>query len=156
MSVPPAWRWPVSKFLCPLSGGSSPPLGRMGFANLPGFDIEADPAPLTNIQRPGENNEPTVNPISQFRFTTEPPEDQFGTSSPTQQQQGKPPPQLVETPNGDSNQKVFFITNCGSLLGRTIAQIALERGHCVAACAREKHLPNLKVHGPSFEGVLTS
>ena len=127
----------------------------MGFANLPGFDIEADPAPLTNIQRPGENNEPTVNPISQFRFPTEPLEDQFGTSSPTPRHQERHGKLLVKTPNGDSNKKVFFITNCGSLLGRTIAQMALERGHYVAACAREKHLADLKVLGRSFEGVFT-
>ena len=130
----------------------SPRLGRMDFA---GFDIEANLAPFINPQGHGENREPTINPISQFRFPTEPLEDQFGTSSPTPRHQERHGKLLVKTPNGDSNKKVFFITNCGSLLGRTIAQMALERGHYVAACAREKHLADLKVLGRSFEGVFT-
>src|SRR5215475_12094441 len=57
-------------------------------------------------------------------------------------------PNIQEQPESLSNRpseiKVFFITNCGSLLGRTIAQVALDRGHCVAACAREKHLQDLQ------------
>jgi hypothetical protein len=59
------------------------------------------------------------------------------------QQQHQQHPQFP-SPSG-SPPKVFFITNCGSLLGKTIAQVALDNGHLVAACAREKHLADLSV-----------
>ena len=47
------------------------------------------------------------------------------------------------TNEASSSPKVWFITNCGALLGRIIAQTALSRGHSVAACARERHIPDL-------------
>ena len=131
---------------------------KMDLADLRGFDIEADLSPLTNLQSSGQNHQPTTDPISHVQFSAGPLEDPFATSSPSpqrqEQQHRQPPLHLVETLNGDSNKKVFFITNCGSLLGRTIAQVALERGHSVAACAREKHLADLNVHRRSLEGVL--
>lgn len=116
----------------------------MDFANLPGFDIEADLAPLTNLQSPNQSRQGSM---SIFQFGNDL-DDPFGsTTSP--EQQPLPQHQPAPTANGDPEKKVFFITNCGSLLGRTIAQVALERGHCVAACAREKHLADLNVF-PSF------
>ena len=39
--------------------------------------------------------------------------------------------------------KVWMITNCGSLLGKIIAEAALRNGNCVAACTRERHTPDL-------------
>jgi hypothetical protein len=93
---------------------------------LGGFDIEADLAPLTAIHASSSATQ-TQNDLSNFQFESN--ESDYS------------PPQI----NGNLAQKVFFITNCGSLLGRTIAQVALDRGHYVAACAREKHLADLNV-----------
>jgi hypothetical protein len=101
---------------------------------LSGFNIEADFASLAGIHTsPTTTQQPqpaSGNSFSHFSFS----------------------PPLVNTDfsqrehiNGDGERKVFFITNCGSLLGRTIAQVALDRGHLVAACAREKHLGDLNV-----------
>ena len=96
----------------------------MNFPNpLSGFDIEADLTSLTSLQTPSTRAPPRN--LSNYNFPD--PEESS--------------PQL----NGTSAQKVFFITNCGSLLGRTIAQVALDQGHYVAACAREKHLADLNV-----------
>jgi hypothetical protein len=114
----------------------------MDFDNLPGFDIEAD---LANLQSPNQNSRQGSMSIFQFGNDLD---DPFGsTTSP--EQQLPPQQQPAPTANGDPEKKVFFITNCGSLLGRTIAQVALERGHFVAACAREKHLADLNVFPPS-------
>jgi hypothetical protein len=104
--------------------------------DFPGFDIEADLAPLTALHNATSSSPTTQLPQSQannlpdFQFPTTAPEDNF-------------PPKLESSES--PSRKVFFITNCGSLLGRTIAQIALDRGHYVAACAREKHLADLNV-----------
>jgi hypothetical protein len=126
----------------------SPAIPRtMDFANLPGFDIEADLAPLTNLQSPNQNSRQGSMSIFQFGNDLD---DPFGSTSPEQQQL---PQHAAPTANGDPEKKVFFITNCGSLLGRTIAQVALERGHCVAACAREKHLADLNVRPSSQWGA---
>jgi hypothetical protein len=105
----------------------------MDFSQLPGFDIEADLAPLTALHNAStaatsNHHQPAPDNLSNFRFSST--EETFDPDS---------------NLNGDSEQKVFFITNCGSLLGRTIAQVALDRGHLVAACAREKHLADLSV-----------
>jgi len=105
--------------------------------DFPGFDIEADLAPLTALHAASSStnaNHPRQPSLSTFDFS---PPHQHVTDSST----FPPPPTL----NGSSEHKVFFITNCGSLLGRTIAQVALDRGHYVAACAREKHLADLSV-----------
>jgi hypothetical protein len=107
---------------------------------FPGFNIEADLAPLTALHHATSSSPTAQLPQSQannptnFQFQTTIPEGSF-----------PPRPDL----SGDLDRKVFFITNCGSLLGKTIAQIALERGHYVAACAREKHLGDLNV-GPGL------
>jgi len=95
---------------------------------MPGFDIEADLAPLTALHNASnqQQQQPAPN-LSNFQFSS--PE-----SHSYQPMTGTP-----------DDRKVFFITNCGSLLGRTIAQVALDRGHLVAACAREKHLADLNV-----------
>ena len=95
-------------------------IDRMAF---PTFDLDADIAPLTELQ-------PSTQPLGGLEFS--PPLTTFHAHPPS-------------TANGSTEGKVFFITNCGSLLGRTIAQVALERGHFVAACAREKHLADLNV-----------
>jgi hypothetical protein len=106
----------------------------MDFSQLPGFDIDADLAPLTALHNAtaaaaANHQQPApVDNLSNFQFSST--EDTFDPNS---------------NLNGDTDQKVFFITNCGSLLGRTIAQVALDRGHLVAACAREKHLADLTV-----------
>jgi hypothetical protein len=124
----------------------------MDFANLPGFDIEADLAPLTALQNTGSSNQQNTSPntgsIPNFPFASALNEDAF------------PPPTTLglngnaaTTPTTNSDRKVFFITNCGSLLGRTIAQVALDRGHLVAACAREKHLGDLAV-SPLRSGLI--
>jgi hypothetical protein len=94
--------------------------------DFPGFDIEADLASVTGYP----TSSPSILPSFDF--------------SPSAQHQNATPHQR-QSLNGDPDVKVFFITNCGSLLGRTIAQVALERGHLVAACAREKHLGDLNV-----------
>jgi hypothetical protein len=112
----------------------------MDFTQMPGFDIEADLAPLTAL-----HNAQTTAAQQQQQQQQQPSDVQtsglFSFSSPntdfTQQ--------LPSSLNGNTEHKVFFITNCGSLLGRTIAQVALDRGHFVAACAREKHLADLTV-----------
>jgi len=94
-----------------------PLFGSMDFSNLTGFDIAADLAPLTALQHAMENSvQSSISPTSQI-------------------------PENGET----DTRKVFFITNCGSLVGRVIAKVALEHGHLVAACAREKHLADLSV-----------
>jgi hypothetical protein len=93
---------------------------------LSAFDIEADLAPLTGIQ-PSSASQRPQNDLSRYQFPAD--------------NEDYTPPHV----NGHSGQKVFFITNCGSLLGRTIAQVALDQGHYVAACAREKHLADLNV-----------
>jgi hypothetical protein len=106
----------------------------MDFSQLPGFDIEVDLAPLTalhNASTASNHQQTAVDTLSNFQFSST--EDTFDPNS---------------NLNGDLEQKVFFITNCGSLLGRTIAQVALDRGHLVAACAREKHLADLSVGLP--------
>ena len=90
----------------------------MDFSGLTEFDIEADLDPLAALQNAMQSSA------------------HHSSTSPTSQM-----PQ-----NGEADsRKVFFITNCGSLLGRTIAKVALEHGHLVAACAREKHLADLSV-----------
>src|SRR5262245_19512317 len=102
----------------------------MDFTNLPGFDIDADLVPLHNT-----TTSPSLPP---FPFPA-------------------PPTQNLDLPTPSNPKKVFFITNCGSLLGRTIAQTALEHGHRVAACAREKHLDDLTVRAPRpNELIITS
>jgi hypothetical protein len=108
----------------------------MDFSQLPGFDIEADLAPLTALHNAStaavSNQQQTAaDALSNFQFSNT--DDTFDPNS---------------NLNSDLEQKVFFITNCGSLLGRTIAQVALDRGHLVAACAREKHLADLSVDLP--------
>jgi hypothetical protein len=109
----------------------------MDFSKLPGFDIEADLAPLTalhNASAQEQQQQKPVSDLSHLQFTPLP-----ETPLPVTESDSFP------SQNGDSDRKVFFITNCGSLLGRTIAQVALDRGHYVAACAREKHLADLNV-----------
>src|SRR6266496_4844730 len=120
----------------------------MDFSNLPGFDIEADLAPLTSLhnasthqqqqqqqqQQEQQQRQQPESDLSHFQLTPLP-----ETTFPTSETQSLP------SQKGDSDRKVFFITNCGSLLGKTIAQVALDRGHYVAACAREKHLADLNV-----------
>src|SRR5271170_646343 len=106
--------------------------------DFPGFDIEADLAPLTALHAASSSsnaNNPRQPSLSTYDFS--PPQQHVPDSSSSFR---RPP-----TFNGSSDCKVFFITNCGSLLGRTIAQVALDRGHYVAACAREKHLADLSV-----------
>ena len=107
----------------------------MDFSRLPGFDIEADLAPLTALHNVTTSQQSTSPQQPQPNLAN------FLFSSTLQE---FPNPQQQD-PNVESEKKVFFITNCGSLLGRTIAQVALDRGHYVAACAREKHLADLNV-----------
>jgi hypothetical protein len=116
----------------------------MDFTQMPGFDIEADLAPLTALhnaqttaaQQQQQQQQPSdVQTSGLFSFSS--PNTDFAQ-------------QLPSSLNGNTEHKVFFITNCGSLLGRTIAQVALDRGHFVAACAREKHLADLTVSPPAY------
>lgn len=120
----------------------------MEFTGLPGFDIEADLAPLAalhNAMASSSNqaqNAPTPsNTLPDFQFPSTLDDNTF------------PPPLGLNGNRANPDQKVFFITNCGSLLGRTIAQVALDRGHYVAACAREKHLADLSVRSDFCEEV---
>src|SRR5579859_4274282 len=115
---------------------SRPSSCKMDFTSMPGFDIEADLAPLTAL-----HNAQTTSAAAAAQ-------QQSSTAGSTARFTFSPPAAAAAStfthPLGslhtNTDQKVFFITNCGSLLGRTIAQVALDRGHFVAACAREKHL----------------
>lgn len=104
--------------------------------DFPGFDVEADLAPLAALHNATPSSsatqlpQPQVNTLADFQF-----------SAPILEDSLPPPPEL----SSELDRKVFFISNCGSLVGKTIAQTALERGHYVAACARERHLADLNV-----------
>src|SRR5271170_474165 len=113
----------------------------MNFSSLSGFDIEADLAPLTATLHNSTTSSSTQQQQPQQQSNHSP--FQFSPSSTFGQQQPS-----NANGNTDSERKVFFITNCGSLLGRTIAQVALDRGHYIAAWAREKHLADLQEPPP--------
>jgi hypothetical protein len=104
---------------------------------LASFDIEADLAPLIALHNSTQQRQSSQDDLD-FQFTSTLPTDNI-----------LPETQQPLNLNGNADRKVFFITNCGSLLGRTIAQVALDRGHYVAACAREKHLADLNVPRPN-------
>jgi hypothetical protein len=106
-----------------------------------GFGFEADITPLRSLHTKSSSATQSLqqqSPVTDFQFPLLP-ENTFSITTGQE-----------ETLNSDSDRKAFFITNCGSLLGKTIARVALERGHFVAACARAKHLADLNVLLPAI------
>ena len=119
----------------------------MDFSNLPGFSFDTDLTPLTTLHNSTTNSSNQPQPT---QSTAAQPDSLANFQFASTLTDVFPPASSTSIgPNGttpaNTGQKVFFITNCGSLLGRTIAQVALDRGHLVAACAREKHLGDLAV-----------
>ena len=116
----------------------------MDYSRLPVYDIEAGLVPLTSLpnmshQQQEDHCQQSTSPQQTLQtFNFESSISQF-------------PPRFDL--HDDSERKVFFITNCGGLLGKTIARVALNRGHYVAACARERHLADLNVR-PLFDGLM--
>src|SRR5438477_5186720 len=111
---------------------------------MPGFDIEADLASLTALHAQQQQQQQQT---ASQHLQQQSPQESFSVPTTSAPFTFSPSTTFQRIPslNHDTERKVFFITNCGSLLGRTIAQVALDRGHLVAACAREKHLADLNV-----------
>jgi hypothetical protein len=112
---------------------------------MPGFDIEADLAPLTALHQAQQQHQHQQTAAQHLQQHS--PQEPFSVPTTSAPFTFSPSTSFPRIPSldHDTERKVFFITNCGSLLGRTIAQVALDRGHFVAACAREKHLADLNV-----------